>query len=145
MLSLGRVGSPKPHRPPTFHLGSAPATGTDREHPRACLRSIKAPGWEAARAGAAEKSGAKQQGPSLGGPKGAPQEATSPPRTHPGPTLPLGAPAEGLRGGHDETGGTQEFCAPSPSFYVLPPPPCSGCQQTVEQSGSIPEQTLTSP
>ena len=62
----GRVGSPKAHRPPTFHVGSAPATGTDREHPGACL-----PLDQSTRVGAASlgvRSRAGQQRLGQGGP-----------------------------------------------------------------------------
>ena len=144
MLGGGRVGSPKPHRPPTFHLGSDPATGTDREHPGACLRSIKASGWEAAGSRAEEGSRAEQPRPSPGGPKGALQEATSPPRTQPGPPCQRG-PSREAEGGTMRQEGLRSSQLGLPTLLLFYPLHVQSCQQTVEQSGSIPEQSLTSP
>lgn len=143
VLSLGRVGSPKPHRPPTFHLGSAPATGTDREHPRACLHSIKALGWEAALAGACRRrEQGREAGSEPGGPKGVLQGSTSPAQTN------LGSMQCPSRGAERRARGSRRHSGVLGAVPKLPrasPTPHLGCQQMVEQPGSIPEQTLTSP
>ena len=122
---MGRGGSPKPRRPPTFHLGPDPATGTDREHPRACLRSIIAPGWEAASLGAAEENRAEQQRPGQGGPEGAPRRKPlhlpDPPQAHPCTGSPGRESEKRARWGQEGFRISLLF----PSFYLslpLPPP-----------------------
>lgn len=124
--SSGRVGSPKPHRPPTFHLGSDSATGRDSQHRTACLRGSKPQGGGSLVPVLQRGAGRSSSVPARR-PQSALQRATSPPGAHTrplSPSVPLmlrqGAPA----------GLWQAFCLPSgnlpsPSFCLFPAP-CPG-------------------
>lgn len=134
----GRVGNPKAHRPPTFHLGSAPATGTDREHPGACLPPDQSTRVGAASPGVRSRAGRQRLG--QGGP-------TAPGRDPPpcqGPhSVPRKGPGRVLRGGREAAPGLfWGFCLPignpaSPAANCSPPH-AQGCQQSVGRPAKCP-------